>query len=83
MDHAQEDQLHQDLVNLHQIQGVQYEDEVDSDEDFDRRSNGSAKSDYDDPQFLEDYKDHDWSSAWNELGMDEHKFKVNSDFNSC
>ena len=75
VDRAQEDVLHQDLVNLHQIQGVQYQDdEFDSDEEF--RRPDSVCSDYDDKQFLEDFKEHDWASTWHELGMDEHKFKV-------
>ena len=70
-DHAEEEVLHQDLLNLHQLENIQYEgEEEDADSD-------SVASDYDDVQFIEDYKDHDWSSGWLEHNFDENKLKVN------
>ena len=67
--------LHQDLIGIHGLKGVQYEDDtevvdINCLEDY----NGE---DYDDPKFHEDWKHHNWQQAHDELKMTPELLRVN------
>ena len=58
-------------MNLYRAEGIECRDEVEeSDSDCEAEN-------YDAVEFLDNYKDHDWQSGWNDNNFDDNKLKVN------
>ena len=57
-------------MNLYQAEGIECQVEGDEWESDDEAE------DYDAVEFLDDYKDHDWTSGWNDQKFNNSKLKV-------
>ena len=68
VDHRPDQELHQDLIGIHNHKGVQYEEDDTEPVNINHIEDDDSTG-YDDPKFLKEWENHNWQEAHDELQM--------------